>query len=346
MKTGKSLIDLANEIQRQANCKRDFIVSEQNLTMTKNGHFNIKLDELNQEFGITDYAHGQIASRLDIPKGYYDRMKSESPELLLDNVNHWLKKSNDRRMVRTLDGSARAFLSNRFRTLDNIDLAEAVLPKIQESGASIESCDITDKKMYLKTIFPKFEGNIEVGDPVQFGLSISNSEVGAGSVKIEPLIYRLVCRNGMIVADSSVKKYHITKAWEELGEILRNQTIDTMNRAFWMQVRDLIDASLSKEFFEKTIDNMKRAKGQVIVGDPVKSIEVLAKTVGLKEGEKGGVLQHLIKGGDLSQYGLLNAVTRYSQDVDSYDRATELEQIGGEILELPRHTWDSIAVAV
>ena len=36
--------------------------------------------------------------------------------------------------------------------------------------------------------------------------------------------------------------------------------------------------------------------------------------------------------GDCSQYGLINAVTRASQDIEDYGRATELERLGGELL--------------
>ena len=41
------------------------------------------------------------------------------------------------------------------------------------------------------------------------------------------------------------------------------------------------------------------------------------------------MLRDLIEGGDLSGFGLVNAVTHYSQQVDDYDRATDLEAIGG-----------------
>ena len=57
---------------------------------------------------------------------------------------------------------------------------------------------------------------------------------------------------------------------------------------------------------------------------------------GLTDSEGEGILQYLIEGHDLSLYGLSNAVTRYSQDVNSYDRATDLEIIGYNILAMPR----------
>jgi len=41
-------------------------------------------------------------------------------------------------------------------------------------------------------------------------------------------------------------------------------------------------------------------------------------------------------------YGLSNAVTRFSQDVDSYDRATDLETIGYKILTMPKKQWNRL----
>jgi len=83
-----------------------------------------------------------------------------------------------------------------------------------------------------------------------------------------------------------------------------------------------------------------------IEGNPVKAVEMLTKKFALNDGENGSILRHLISGGDLSQYGLLNAVTAASQDVQDYDRATELERLGGQVLELPQNDWKSIATAV
>ena len=50
-------------------------------------------------------------------------------------------------------------------------------------------------------------------------------------------------------------------------------------------------------------------------------------------------------GGELTQYGLLNAVTRQSKMAESYDRATELERLGGNIITLKPHEWRAIAEA-
>jgi hypothetical protein len=82
-----------------------------------------------------------------------------------------------------------------------------------------------------------------------------------------------------------------------------------------------------------------------LVGDPVKTIEVLAQRYVLNEGERAGVLRHLIAEGELSGYGLVNAVTHYSQEVDDYDRATEFEALGGRLIDLSAHEWKGLAEA-
>jgi len=54
------------------------------------------------------------------------------------------------------------------------------------------------------------------------------------------------------------------------------------------------------------------------------------------------VLRHLIVEGDPSAYGIVNAVTHASQDVEDYDRATELEALGGKLIDLPPSEWRSV----
>jgi hypothetical protein len=59
---------------------------------------------------------------------------------------------------------------------------------------------------------------------------------------------------------------------------------------------------------------MRATKETGSLGDPIAVIEKTVKRFNLTEGEGSGILEHLVQGGDLSGFGLLNAVTRYSQD--------------------------------
>ncbi|MFM2005765.1 MAG: hypothetical protein RLZZ09_1420, partial [Pseudomonadota bacterium] len=53
----------------------------------------------------------------------------------------------------------------------------------------------------------------------------------------------------------------------------------------------------------------------------------------------------LIVEGDLTAYGLVNAVTHYSQEVTDYDRATDFEALGGKLIELPVSDWRDVVTA-
>jgi len=54
------------------------------------------------------------------------------------------------------------------------------------------------------------------------------------------------------------------------------------------------------------------------------------------------VLQHLVESHDLTRYGLHAAITRASTDVEDYDRATELERLGGRVIALRPSEWTAV----
>jgi len=349
MKTGKTLVEMAQELQRQSEAKKDYIADTRVLEMSPAGELALENGSRHDhEFPVTDHAHSQIAQRLDIPAKYYNRMRSEAPELLAANVNEWFHSQPERRMIRTLDGKARAFLSDRYRRLDNYDLAEAVLPVLGEMGEGVQiiSSELTEKRMYIKAINRRLELEVKRGDVVQAGICITNSEIGLGSLRVEPLIYRLVCLNGMISQDFSTKKYHVGRAAEDGAyELYSDDTLKADDRAFFLKVQDTVRAAVDMFKFSTIVDRMKEATEQKIEGNPVEAVEVLSENFGYSNEEKTGILTHLIQGGDLTAYGMLNAITRTSQDLEDYDRATELERDGSKILSLPSSTWKTIAMA-
>ena len=206
MKSGLTIQELAAEILRQKDSKEDYIVTANRLRMEPSGSdvvLRILGDDSEDRIEPLDIgpnAHRQIGTHLSIPAKYYTKMQEEDPELLSVNVNSWLERSDAQRMLRVLDGRARAFLSNRYLRMDHLQIAEAVLPIIQEiKDARFESCQITEDRMYIKVVNPRLQQEVRPGDIVQSGLIISNSEVGLGSVNIQPLVYRLVCSNGMVI---------------------------------------------------------------------------------------------------------------------------------------------------
>ena len=356
MKQGKTLQELAAEVQRQSEAKRDFTADTRQLkVIPADGDFEewkagpaLEVNGMGR-FPIRDTAHSNVSAKMQIPKRYYDRMLQEAPNLLALNVNHWFDNQPKKTLVRTLDGHARALLSNRYRVLDNDEVLEAALISLQGMKTKVEvrSCEVTEKHLYLKINFPEVTAEIrergrKKGDIVEAGCMIKNSEVGLSILKVLPFINRLVCLNGSIMTDYGLKKRHVGRvagSGDEAEEFFKDDTLKADDEAFLLKLRDTVAAAADEALFKSQVKKIEAATENELEGDIPETVEVIRKKYHMTDGEKSGILEHLIKGGDLSQWGMANAITRTSQDVSDYDRATELEAVGGQVIELSRREW-------
>lgn len=353
MKSGRSLGSLAQELDRQQHAKKDLVLASHLLQHRTDeyGQTHLLIDETAGEmrYAVTPLARRQLAEKLRIPFPYFERMRECEPALLDRNVNTWLQTA-ERRMIRTLDGQVRAVLSERYRRLDNYDLAESVLPILQQlPSARFMSVELTDTRLYLKCVTPQLRFEVAPGDIVQAGVVISNSEVGHGCLTVQPLLFRLVCRNGLIASDHTLRKTHLGRLAvqdEAALTVFQDDTLRADDQALFLKVRDVVQAAVSEVTFRQLAQKLQHTRGIPLVGDPLKTIEVLGQRYNLNEGECTGVLCHLIQGGELSGYGLVNAVTHYSEDVEDYDRATEFEALGGKLIDLPPREWRDLTQAV
>lgn len=348
MKTQLSLQELAAEITRRADKKEDFIADTRRLA------FDPTRNELQMAnggvhaFEINDHCHGQIAEHTKIPANYYKRMREEAPGLLADNIKTWFDKYPAERMVRTLDGRARAFVSNKYNRMDDDAFAQVVLPAIYEvPGAEVVSCGMTDLKTTIKMKSPRFTRDVKVGDSVQFGVAFSNSEVGCGRLVGSLFAYRLVCLNGMVIEDEQFAAAHIAgkrTTLQNLDEVFQLDTVNADATATILKLRDFSRTILTDQFIDAQVDKM-RGLTEVKVGDPVKAVQTLAKKHSMTEGQGNDILKHLIEGGDLSMWGLANAVTRTAEDQENYDDATRFESLGGRMLTLGKRDYSELLAA-
>ena len=340
---GRTLAELGEELQRQRKARQDFVADTRKLVMQttpKKSTLRMSVKGKLEEFTVGLVAHQQIASRLGITYRYYQKMQEQAPALLDENVNTWFQNTPEQRMIRVLDGRVRAFLSNRYRRLDNLELCAAVLPVIKKmKGADIVSCEVTESHLYIKVINKRMKTEVAVGDAVQAGFVVSNSEVGLGSVRVEPLIFRLVCKNGLICKDFAQKKYHvgrqISESEEAAYELYSEETLRQDDKSFFMKVGDIVSAAVDEAKFQLTVERMRETMHIPLEHEPVQEVKLLAEKFQLTEIERSNVFHQLFKDGDISRYGLMNAVTAASKLCDDYERATDLERIGGEILAMP-----------
>jgi hypothetical protein len=349
MQTGLTLQQLAARIEGDRELKADYIAPASKLRVSIQDDKTpvLEIPSIGSSL-IRPVAHGQLAELVGIPKKYYDRMREEAPDLMANNVNEWFSRfpSADKRMVRTLGGDTRALMSNRYQRIENEEIAEVSLPILAATpGIKIVSCQVTETRMYIQAVTDRIQGEVKVGDVVQAGVMITNSEVGWGAAVVSPLVYRLRCLNGMVANDGRLRQFHIGRPQADTETLLRDDTKRAEDKATLLKVRDFVTAALSEAAFKSRIDKMRELTGAKIEGDPAEAVTMLAKKVGAGEGERAGILRSLIEGADLSAWGMLNAVTAQAHTIKDYDRSVEFEVAGGQLLDLAPGEWRQILTA-
>lgn len=355
MNTGLDLRSLAESLMARAEAKKDFLIDSRELQFEPIGQNNVAV-HIPQVgfFQPTDNFHGQLATHAGIPARYYDRALKASRDLWMTNVRYWLDNEPSRRMVRCLGshgGSqpvARAFLSDRYRRIENEDVAKTVLPiLLNNDDARVVSCHVSDDRMYIKALFPKMEREVRVNDPVQSGIVISNSETGNGSFKASPFVYRLVCTNGMI-AESAMNVRHVGRrvtSEEDSYSIFTDETLKADDQALMLKVRDIVNSAMNEAQFTALVAKMTNAAESEPVVKPIKAVEQLGKSIGLSQDQQENVLVSLLRNNDLTQWGMVNALTEQANVTEDYEISTWFETLGGQVLNLNKSEWHRVAVA-
>jgi hypothetical protein len=321
-----------------------------------------------------------ISGKLNIPLPYVRRLRETRPDLYDANVNGWLhgKKAlvrytpgegsqtlreaieGDSRsfMIRTFRGDdggfgvARAILSDRYKTIDNLDALTAALAGVQEAGAEVNivGCDLSERRMYVRIEAPgiwalapellkgyrsPYTGDTAEQNPYVFaGFEISNSEVGNGSFSITPRLVVQVCKNGMKVTKDAVRAVHLGGQQEES---VIQWTRDTENKTLALitaQARDAVATFLDTAYMAQVIQAAEEKSGAPLKGSPDQAIRTVAKKLAFSEETTAGVLDAFIRGGQVTAGGIFQAVTAFAGQVDNPDLAADLEGDAFKALDL------------
>lgn len=348
-----TLADLAKLLQEQHARKHDVVAParalhafEGNLTVAGDGTL----------YRPTAVADEGIAEKLDIPTKYLRRLRSDNPELYDANINGWLSRDDRSFLVRTFsadegsEGVARAFLSDRYRVIDNFDYLTAALAGLRDAGVNVEigRCDLTERRVYVEVTAPEvqalapalleryrspFTGASGADNPVVWaGFVLSNSETGGGAATITPRIKVQVCSNGLTIAKDAVRNVHLGG---QLDEGVIRWSEDTQRRNLELvtaQARDAVTTFLDVEYIQRVIGEITE-KAQTPIDKPVEAIEVVSRQLRFPKERSEAILDHFIKGADLTAGGVLHAVTSVAQTLHDADDAYELEAQAFRALE-------------
>jgi hypothetical protein len=219
------------------------------------------------------------------------------------------------------------------------------------------SCDITETRLYIKCVDARIERDVPTGRKMGDGthtifdtccpvIVVSNSEVGAGALKVESGVFTRACTNLAVFPKGGLRKRHLGQKHEltdGLTHLLTDETKRATDKAVWLQVRDVVKGAFDEAVFDTRIQQLGLMSKDVIPDQAISSsVGTVVKKFGMTETEGKSILANLIRGGDLTRYGMFNAITRTAEDLSSYDRASEFELIGGKFVDLPASQWREI----
>lgn len=347
-----SLEDLLAMLKEQEARKLDLVVPS--TSMYSEGGI-ISLTDDGSMFDPNHTMHGHIASKLDIPMGYYRRMRDTLPDLFDVTVNDWLSTKDISYLIRSfLDdsgsdvGIGRAMLSSSYKVIDNMQILEAMLRTIMDKkmGVSVASADIDERRMYVRFQFNDIAtdgglltenyrnpNNKQVGDTVSSGFTLSNSEVGHGAFSLLPRLDILICNNGMLRNALGMKKTHLGAKLDD-GVIDYSANTKQKNVDLIMsQMQDFIGQISSQEYLQSWVDELNGKVGREL-NNPIETTRLVSGMVGMSENETDAILNYFSQSADMTSNGILQAMTFLAHEVESPERQFDIERKASEVLDI------------
>jgi hypothetical protein len=327
------LENLVMKLDEQNDSKNDYLLPS-NILRMQDGNLVVadtKLALPIKQFTPNNTLHNNICTRLSIPNNYYRYLQQNHVDMLDYNVSElFMRQQTKQVLLRTFDtdnefGVGRALLSDHYKTIDNFDVLCTTLEAVTEArlNVQVESCDITETKMYIRFTVPDAIANLHrdgnVNDSIMAGFILSNSEVGLGTFLIHPRLTVLSCTNGMIVEKGKIAQRHLGSQMEFMGKIEWSKT--TRQREMLLlqsQIKDAVLAFSSPEYVRELSESISN-KGNIELLNPVETVTRVGQQLSFSEERRESLFNHFISGKDNTRFGLMQAVTSLAHNDEGID---------------------------
>lgn len=267
-------------------------------------------------------------------------------------------------------GLVRAFLSSSYKAIDNLDVLLAVLKGIQDAGIDdpIIDADLTERRMIVRVVVPQVavyaedflkdyrnpftgeqelrgwtpqrlreaaarEGHEAIEKVVFAGFVTVNSEVGGSRFRLIPRIVIGACTNGLQLVAEAMSKTHLGAQMDEGIVQWSAETQETNLRLITSQATDTVRTFLDTSFVKDQVDKLTE-KAVTPVKDPKVLVQSVSKRLGFTQAQSDLILEHFIRGGQMTAGGVAQAVTSAAQLMRDGDAAYDMESSALQALDL------------
>ena len=295
---------------------------------------------------LTNWAFGQLCARVEAPASYLRELPAT---LAAQNLNYGLKNrianttvSTDANLLFHENGSLllRSLTTDKYARIWNWEITERLLDLQDRLGWKPAGVDIrqkaadgdadnydlyaSDRDMFAflcNTNLTVEERNSD--GAVYKGIIVSNSEVGAASLKFTRFLYREKCGNHIIWGASKVIELNI----RHVGDAMKR------SQGFIAEIRKYAEESVSDLETQiasaktRFIGNDKQAVLDAIFG---KRIQGLSKDV-IESGYDACIENE--DGSPRTVWGIVQGLTRYSQTLQHADKRTDVDRAAGKLVD-------------
>jgi hypothetical protein len=301
--------EVATKIADDDRGKWDRKVSAKGLSITGHGELRyLNGANVSECFPISELATGQLCERLSIPVTYYRRL---SDDMQATVANYDFRRLTDHTfLLRGKNLMVRAFLSGEYVAYDNRQVAETVAELLQSDVIRIRAFVLEATHCYVKIVSDEL---VEPASGLKAGIMVGNSEVGMGSVSVEPFVFSKACTNDLVVTEEkSFRHAHIHLTTHELQRRMAEAIGDSFRLA-----ASVLDA------FLKTREEP--------IPDPVAAIRKLAEERKLTQKFTDEVVGRYAAEPEATRFGVINAFTAAAQTLAPLHRI-EMERFAGALL--------------
>jgi hypothetical protein len=292
--------------------KWDRKVSGQELRISGSGACELSNgDSEGKTYSLSEVATSQMCQKLEIPVKYYRRLPDEMKATV---ANYDINRLNGHSyLLRGKGDWIRAFLSAEYVAYNNSEIAETVQGLLGQGALTMKSFVLEETHMFLK-IISKEIWDVESG--LKAGIMIGNSEVGMGSISVEPFVFRKPCTNDLIVSqETSFRHAHIHLTAYELTRRMAEAVSEGFRVA------------------SSVLDVFLKAR-EAPIQDPVETIRKIAEARKFSQRLADEVVSSYLVEPEANRFGVINAFTNSAQRLAPLQRI-EMERFAGTLLEAP-----------
>ncbi len=283
-----------------------------------------------EPLALRELAFSQLCGRIGAPAHY---LRSLPMRLQVACINWGMVHQKSPALLRVAGNEIRALLSERYAAADDDLLLELVAETLDKTGyrqdAMVRAVAVGPHSV-LRITLPGEGVPVKVGDVIEHGIDIANSELGLRSVQVTPTTFRLMCTNGLRAwkSEAALRMRHIGDPAR-----LRDQLRDAMPVALAEARGDVERWKRSVHLLvDSALDEIEGLRSYGLSQAEVQSIgKTFAREHALAPGSSAGELKNALKV-RTSAFDVTNAVTAAAKERTSVPARLALEEVGHRYL--------------